>query len=277
LTSPPSPARLGSRGPCQLRLAEVGLSLGGRAILSPLSLELDAGRFIALLGPNGSGKTSLTKLGLGLLKPSSGAATLNGQALARLSARERAAQLAWLPQRWEPSEPLPVEELVIAARYRFSEPYAVARAAALTALDRVGATNLVGCRVNEVSGGELQRVLLAGLVAQEASLIFCDEPANHLDPAFQIATYRLLGELWRAGAGVLCVTHDVNLLAHIGADVRILGLKRGELHLDSRYEHPQLAAQLSELFDVPFAATQGASRQFYVEAAPAAPDAEGGT
>lgn len=269
MSTPAAPrgARANSSASNRLQLEQVALNLGGRAIIQPLSFELRTGSFIALLGPNGSGKTSLTKLGLGLLTPTAGAATLNGQPLTSFSSRRRAAHLAWLPQRWEPSEPLPVEELIIAARYRFAEPYAVAKRRALSALERVGARMLVGCRVNEISGGELQRVLLAALVAQEAPLIFCDEPANHLDPAYQIATYRLLGELWRAGAGVLCVTHDVNLLAHVGADVRILGLKRGELHLDSHYQHPQLSTQLSALFDVPFAVVNdGAVRQFYVQA-----------
>ncbi len=251
----------------RLELQGVSLTLSGSQVVAGVELEIGAGDFVALLGPNGSGKTSLIKICLGLYPPGSGEARLDGVALGALAPKLRAAKLAWLPQRWEPSEPLPVVEVVAAARYRLAEPYAVAAREARLALERVGAAAFAARRIDELSGGELQRVLLACVVAQQAPLLFFDEPANHLDPQHQIATYRLLGELWRSGAGVLCVTHDINLLAHVGRaeDIRVLGMRGGRVTLDTRYADPELARGLSELYAADYAEFQdGSVRHFYV-------------
>ncbi|MEZ4231585.1 MAG: ABC transporter ATP-binding protein [Polyangiaceae bacterium] len=265
----------------KLSLRDAGLSLGGREVLSGISLELGAGDFVALVGPNGSGKTSLIKLCLGLYPQGRGEVRLDGEELRSLTPKRRAAGLAWLPQRWEPSEPLPVLEVVAAARYRLREPFRVAAAAATRALDRVGAADLAERHLDELSGGELQRVLLAAVVAQEAPLLFFDEPANHLDPQHQIATYRLLGELRAGGAGVLCVTHDINLLAHIdGAEkIRVVGMRDGRIVLDTRYSDPDLAKGLSELYLAEYAEFKdGSVRHFYLRAerTPGAFEASGG-
>ncbi|MCA9642685.1 MAG: ABC transporter ATP-binding protein, partial [Myxococcales bacterium] len=125
--------------PAKLRLEAVALQLNGRQILSDVDLSFAQGDFIALVGPNGSGKTSLIKLCLGINPPGNGRVLLGEQSLAQVPPKQRAASLAWLPQRWEPSEPLPVLEVVAAARYRLSEPFAVAARAATAALGRVGA------------------------------------------------------------------------------------------------------------------------------------------
>lgn len=251
----------------ELVLSAASLSLRGNPVVSEVDLRLSTGDFLALVGPNGSGKTSLIKLCLGLYPPGSGDVCLDGVPVSRLSPKRRAASLAWLPQRWEPSEALPVEEIVAAARYRLGEPFAVAASAARTALDRVGAGDFAERNIDELSGGELQRVLLASVVAQSAPLLFFDEPANHLDPQHQITTYRLLGDLWRGGAGVLCVTHDINLLAHVGAapEIRVLGLRQGRAVLRTNYDDPELARGLSDLYGTDYAEFQdGSMRHFYV-------------
>ena len=95
-------------------------------------------------------------------------------------------------------------------------------------------------------------LLAAPLLAQEAPLLLVDEPGNHLDPAQQIAVYSLLGELWRRGAGLLVVTHDINLAKHLGdpSRVRVLGLERGRVAFDTRLDEPSLRAELSQLYGV---------------------------
>lgn len=245
----------------------VGLRLGARAVLEGVSLRVAAGEFVALLGPNGAGKTSLIKLGLGLALPSAGQISLGGAAPRALSPRERARRAAWLPQAERPSEPVPVIELVSSARYFAREPHREARARALAALERVGAAALADRSVHELSGGELQRCQLASVLAQGAPLVLVDEPGSHLDPRHQVAIYRLLGELWREGHGILCVTHDVNLLAHVGGDPRVVGLLDGALTLESRWLAPGLAGELSQLYGVPLqAASGGGGRVFHIPA-----------
>ena len=93
---------------------------------------------------------------------------------------------------------------------------------------------------------------LAGLLAQSAPLLLVDEPANHLDPAQQIDVYRLLGELWREGKSIVLVTHDINLLRHLGdaEKVRVAGLAQGKLSFEAALTSAELPAQLGQLFGV---------------------------
>jgi iron complex transport system ATP-binding protein len=200
-----------------LVLEAVSVRSGARTLVSEASLQLETGAFVALLGPNGAGKTTLLRAALGLLPLASGSVRVNGVELATLGARARAAELAWLPQHSLAADALPAREAVMAARYRFRETPVSTQSAAERALERVGLAHLAAAPRARLSGGERQRVAIAALLAQEARFLLLDEPANHLDPAQQAETYALLGTLAADGAGILCVTHDVNLLAYTAA------------------------------------------------------------
>lgn len=226
---------------------------GRKTLLDGVSFRAERGELCALLGPNGAGKSTLLGAALGLVA-SEGRVTFGGRSLAGFSAKERAAALAWLPQEPLGADAIPAIESVIAARYRFSESSFGARSAALRALERVGVAAFAARPISSLSGGERQRVAFAGLLAQEAEWLLLDEPANHLDPAQQAEIYALLGALARDGAGILCVTHDVNLLAHAGSAARVIGLKNGALRFDTPYADAALPDRLSELFDVPMRA-----------------------
>lgn len=243
-------------------------------LLHSVSVRVDAGELVALVGPNGAGKTSLIRTALGLLRPTSGNVRLAGSSVAELPSRARAALAAWLPQQNGITEDLTVLELVCAARYRFDESRAATLASAQRVLQRVGVESLGARPMSRLSGGEQQRVAFAALLAQEAPLLLLDEPANHLDPAQQVALYGLIGELWREGLGVLCITHDVNLLAHAArersADVRVLGLKSGAIAFDSRLDAAELATHLSQLFGIPLSALAHEGRRLFVPSTGAA-------
>lgn len=233
-----------------LELRELGVRFAEKRLLEGVSLSLSRGEFLALLGPNGAGKTTLLRAALGLVRSEGGEVLLGGQRVRTVPPRQRAGLVAWLPQQALVSEALSALETVIAARYRFDETRGSARAAARRALERLGVAALAERPVTRLSGGERQRVALAALVAQEAELLLLDEPANHLDPAQQAETYALLGELVREGAGILCVTHDVNLLSYTGGAARVVGLARGKLAFETSYDAPDLPARLAELFGV---------------------------
>jgi iron complex transport system ATP-binding protein len=251
-----------------LDLDQVTVRAGRATLLDGVSLSLAAGELVALVGPNGAGKTSLLRTALGLLRPSAGKVMLGGRAVGALRGRERAAAAAWLSQHGVVLEDLTAIELVAAARFRFHEGRAATLAAARRALARVGATAWSDRIVRQLSGGEQQRVAFACLLAQEAPLLLLDEPANHLDPAQQIALYTLIGELWREGRGVLCVTHDVNLLAHAAhgrdAEIRVAGMHGGHLSFSSPLDDPGLGAALSRIFGVRIEALAHAGRRVFV-------------
>ncbi len=224
----------------------------GRALIDDVSLSLAEGALLALLGPNGAGKTTLLRVMLGLIEPDRGSVRMDGTPLVSLSPRQRAARVAWLPQHSQAAEELPALEVVTAARYRFDEPFAQAERQALAALERVGVGAVCRRPLGTLSGGERQRVALAALLAQQTPILLADEPGNHLDPAQQIEVYRLLGELWREGKTVVCVTHDVNLLRHLGqaARVRVVGVAHGKLAFECGLDSAELPLRLGALFGV---------------------------
>jgi iron complex transport system ATP-binding protein len=250
----------------RLELRNVWIEKTRRALLADVSLRLEPGEFVALVGPNGAGKTTLLKAALALHRLTRGEVLLDGRPVSGLAPRERAAQIAWLPQHAAPREALSALDVVATSRYRFAESRKTALAAARAALERVGASGYAERSVRELSGGELQRVLLAALVAQQAPILLVDEPANHLDPAQQIDVYRLLGQLWRDGASLLTITHDVNLLAHVGGAerLRVAGMSEGRLVFEARYADADLPDRLGSLFGLRLRALGAASERVIV-------------
>jgi iron complex transport system ATP-binding protein len=236
----------------KLTFQEISVVRGARKLLDNVDLSLETGQLLALVGPNGAGKTTLLRAALGLTIPSRGHVRLGDSVMSSLGPRERAARVAWLPQHTNGGEDLSALEVVAAARFRFDEPFGVSAREARAALSRVGVAEVAERALSTLSGGERQRVALAGLLAQAAPVLLVDEPANHLDPAQQIEVYRLLGELWRAGKSLILVTHDINLLRHLGGAerVRVAGIARGKLAFESWLTAPELPEQLGRLFEV---------------------------
>lgn len=257
----------------ELELRNASVRVRDRSLLSDVSLRLDPGELIALVGPNGAGKTSLLRAALGLLPLSQGEVRLGGKALRECPPELRARSVAWLPQHAEVSEPFSALEVVSSGRYRFHESRKASERAAFSALERVRMQAFAQARFTELSGGERQRVRIAALLAQEARLLLLDEPANHLDPGQQLESYRLLGELWRTGLGILLVTHDVNLLSAIGdaERLRVAGLNKARLEFEARLDDAALPKHLTKLFGLSFASITHGGRRLLV---PAIGDAE---
>ncbi len=255
----------------RLRLENVSVRRRDRALLDRVDVVLETGQLLALVGPNGAGKTSLLRAILGLVQADSGQVWLGDNVTGALLPRARAAQVAWLPQHSTAAEELSALDVVCAARFRFDEPFGATTREARKALARVGVAAVAERPLGTLSGGERQRVALAGLLAQDAPLLLVDEPANHLDPAQQIDVYRLLGELWREGRSLVCVTHDVNLLRHLGApeQVRVAGMAQGKLRFECALDAAELPEQLGALFGVRMLALAlGATRVLLPERAP---------
>ncbi|MBN8232069.1 ABC transporter ATP-binding protein [Corallococcus macrosporus] len=251
-----------------LTLDAVTVRARGRTLLDGVSLRVAPGDFVAIVGPNGAGKSTLLRVALGLLRPDSGHALVDGQDVSGLAPRARAARLAWLPQRLEAAEPITALEQVVSARYRFPESRRASETAAHKALAEVGAASFAMRPITELSGGERQRVAVAGLLAQETPLVLLDEPANFLDPAHQLELYTRMGHLWRAGRGILCVTHDVNVLTHARAPgssaPRVVGLFQGRVAFELPYDAPELGDRLGELFGVRMHATSVDGHRVFV-------------
>ena len=176
---------------------DVGLRLAGQAVLQGVNLTIPPNKAVSLIGPNGAGKTTLVRVLLGLIDLQQGTV-----------ARKAGLTVGYMPQRiaLHPALPLTVMRFLSLSQ-RATEP---AIAAALTVL-RI--EHLQDQQLATVSGGELQRVLLARAMLGEPQLLILDEPAQGVDLAGQAELYRLIGEIRdRSGCGVLMISHDLHLV-----------------------------------------------------------------
>jgi len=203
-----------------LILDDVGLTLPSAAgpveILRHLSLTLNAGERVALVGPSGSGKSSLIAVAAGLERPSAGRVMLFGKDLARLDedgrARLRRGRVSLVFQSFHLLPNMTAEENVAAPLEIARAPNAMAEARAW--LDRVGLSARLRHYPHQLSGGEQQRVALARALAPRPQLIFADEPTGNLDSSNARHVADLMLDLVTdAGAALLLVTHDPILAA----------------------------------------------------------------
>lgn len=200
-----------------IELRDVGFGYGTELLFDRFALAVAPGEFLGVIGPNGSGKSTLLRLMAGLLRPASGSVLVQGQDLVALARRAVARELAVVPQESHFAFDFRVEDVVMMGRNpflgRWDRPSAADRAAVRRAMARVDVGNLAGKSVNEVSGGEKQRVVLARALAQEPGILLLDEPTAQLDIGHQHSFLRVLGELNREGRTIVFSTHDLNLAA----------------------------------------------------------------
>jgi iron complex transport system ATP-binding protein len=185
-----------------------------RTVGRGLDVALSTGEVLALLGPNGGGKTTLLKTLLGLLKPKAGEVLLGGKPLDNYSISERARVVAYVPQVHISTFAFTVETVVLMGRTAhgslFSRPSGQDRAVAQAALERFGIATLANRPYTMISGGERQLVLLARALAQEPQFIVLDEPTASLDFGNQGKVMTEIRALAKSGHGVLFTTHDPN-------------------------------------------------------------------
>lgn len=213
-----------------IRAQGIRVTLGKREVLREVDLQARPGEVLGLLGPNGAGKTTLLRVVAGLVPAGHGSVDLAGQPLAQLSGRQRAQQIAYLPQGNECHWPLRVREVVALGRLPHRAPWqrlpAGDAAAIDTALAETDARALAERSVNQLSGGERTRVLLARALATGAPCLLADEPVAGLDPAHQLQVMALLKSKARAGATVVVVLHDLGLAARYCDQLCLLGAGR---------------------------------------------------
>ena len=209
----------------EFRAVEFGyvLPAGRRAQpfrLAPLSLAVEAGEILGVIGPNSAGKTTIIRLLTRVVRPTAGEIRLGDRPLGALPAALLAREVAVVPQELPQSFPFTVEQLVLMGRYphdpgRYFES-AGDRAVASAAMQATGVLELAAMRLDELSGGERQRAVLARALAQEPRLLVLDEPTAHLDLRYQAEVVGLLRRVNRERQmTVILVAHDLNLAAEV--------------------------------------------------------------
>lgn len=222
--------------------------------LRGVSLAVDPGQVLFLLGANGSGKTTLLECLCGVRIPQAGEIEVDGVALSPLPPRERARRVAYVPQFAEVAFAYTAEEMVLFGRAPhlgpFGRPTRKDYDKALEAMAAVGIEKLRGRPVNALSGGERRLVLIARGLAQEAPYLLLDEPDAHLDPANQHRVLAVVRALAKNGLGVVATTHNPNAALLYGQTVLLLRegktMVAGDPH---RVLSPQI---LAEAYGIPF-------------------------
>ncbi len=229
-----------------LEAKDISVRRGGDQVLNSVSISVSEGECVGLLGPNGSGKTSLFQAMLGLL-------SATGESnLARLPQRARARAAAWMPQSREIAWPIPVETLVMLGRLPHLGAGArvtdADRVAVDRALARMDLSALAKRPATELSGGEQARVLIARVLAQDTPLILADEPVAGLDPAHQITAMDYFRTLADEGRGILVSMHDLGLAARFCT--RVILLHDGQVGADGPPEDVLVSENLARVFGV---------------------------
>jgi len=225
-------------------------SAGAPEAVAGISLRLARGEVVGVIGPNAAGKSTLARLCCGLLKPQQGSVSLQGEPLSRLSRRERARRVAFLPQHPPHDLSFTAHEVALMGRaphlglWSLEGPRDLDRARA--ALQEVDALELGDRPISQLSGGERQRVFLARAFAQEAALLVLDEPTAALDLAHQVLLVNALRRRAREGGGALLVLHDL-ALAGAACD-RLALLDRGRVVAEGTAEKVLRPAVLSPVY-----------------------------
>lgn len=203
---------------------------GGVTALDAVDLEVRAGEFVAVRGPSGCGKSTLLLSAGGMLRPTSGTVTVDGQDVYALDPAARAAfrarTLGFVFQMFHLVPYLDVLDNVLLAAVPVGRSRDEAREAALGLLERLGLGHRLGHRPADLSTGERQRTAMARALLNRPRVLLADEPTGNLDPDNEREVFRHLAEFHKAGGTVVLVTHGNT--ANVYAD-RVLEMKAGRM------------------------------------------------
>ena len=223
----------------------------GRPVLQDMNLAIPAGKVTAILGPNGCGKSTLLKTICGILPAQRGRVTLRGQDLVKLERNARARCVAYLSQNRQVPD-ITVRRLVLHGRFPYlSYPRRYRPedlAAAEKAMARMGILDLAEEPLNQLSGGQRQKVYIAMALAQETDVILLDEPTTYLDIRHQLGMLRQAKDLAAGGKTVIMVVHDIPQALHT-ADQVIL-MEAGRVAAAGTPEEIVASGQLQKVFGV---------------------------
>ncbi|OGS37547.1 MAG: iron ABC transporter ATP-binding protein [Elusimicrobia bacterium RIFOXYB2_FULL_49_7] len=198
----------------KLEINNLVCGYGREPVVKDLSLSLDSGEIVCLLGPNGVGKTTLFKAILGLLPRTSGSITLDGRDIRHFKEQRLAREIAYVPQAHTPPFPFSVMDVVLLGRTAhlgpFASPSPLDYALAEEALSSLHIFFLKDRIYTEISGGERQMVLVARALAQQSRILVLDEPTSHLDFGNQVRVLQQINRLVKKGLSVIMTTHFPN-------------------------------------------------------------------
>lgn len=196
-----------------VEIRNVAFAYHGQPILQDVNLEVWPGDFTAMIGPNGGGKTTLLKLMLGLLKPDRGDIRILGK-----SARKMSSHIGYMPQDVHINRDFPITAMDVVLmgkldpKKRWARKSSSNREQAMAALERMEMAEHAGKKINELSGGQIQRVFIARALVTQPKLLLLDEPTSSIDTKGQADFFELLKKL-NSEITILVVSHDLLVIS----------------------------------------------------------------
>lgn len=219
----------------RLKTSDLAISYDDRLIVQNLNISIPQGKVTALVGANGSGKSTILKTMARIMNPSHGNVLLDGKSIHKQSTKEVAKQLAILPQNPTAPDGLTVAELVSYGRFPYQKGFGSMskedRSVVQWAIEATGMGEFTDRPVDQLSGGQRQRAWIAMALAQETDILFLDEPTTFLDMAHQLEVLHLLKKLnEHNNRTIVMVVHDLNHAARYAHHMIAIksGVVRGE-------------------------------------------------
>lgn len=228
-----------------------------RNVLDQVSLHAKKGGILCLLGPNGSGKTTLLKCILGILKSEKGTIIIDDSHTSKLSHRELAKKVSYVPQKQTASFPYSVLDMVVMGRTchlgQFSKPGQKDYDIAEKSLEYVGLESLMERPYTEISGGESQLAMIARALTQESRCMIMDEPTAHLDYRNELVVLETIKELVADGHTVVMATHYPNHAYYFenhGLDTKVAFLNEGQIQFFGKPSEVLTEDILEKIYDI---------------------------
>lgn len=213
----------------RMSINNLSFAYGGSTVLHDISLDVKDGEVVSIIGPNGSGKSTLMSCMANILKPLKGSVYLNGKDIMQINRTELACKIGYVPQAAKEEQPYTVLDTVLLGRKPYVKWGIGKRDIQLVGyiLQQMGMIHLADRYLDELSGGQKQKVLVARALAQDPSVMLMDEPTSALDIRHQLEVLELVRDLAQQQRSVILVMHELNLAARYSD--RLVLMKEGRI------------------------------------------------
>lgn len=214
-----------------IEIKNISLSYDKRTVLEDISLNLQDKSFVGIIGKNGTGKSTLLKAITGLLKPIKGNIFINKEDICKTSKKMLAKKISFMPQTMQFDFSFNVKDFIMFGRYPYINMFKLASKDDFKIVEDVmnftETAEFSQRNINELSGGEKQKVLLAQTLVQQTDIIALDEPTSHLDIGSQATIFKLLKMLnEKYNKTIITTVHDLNLAGEFCSDIVLLDNKK---------------------------------------------------